>query len=376
MINQKSKTQNKKIQVKTKKFLIFCCTFSLFVLSFGFVGASTVSDFIVNNQPTYAVPPGTTQLLILDLTLPGTSLTSIKINNAGTVAQYDISQLTIYEDGASAGWDGDETEKVRETSSPFFDAELITDSENFSLSRPRIFVTVNINSNTYTGKTIKPELQINSAVFSNSALTGPTDKKIIGLERMILAGTDTPSVPVSPAVQNGEAISDSTVRWYFTDLSNNEFGFKILDENSNVLVQKDESNLSYLDETGLEPDTEYSGRRIAAFNDRGKSAISELTIFPAVRTLSLPEVEEPSFTETVEAGEETTEIQEPTEEKGGTGGPLSPQELRATIQELQQKLVDLLNQLIQLLQQQISQAQASLFRAFEVFTNWLGTIFR
>jgi len=60
----------------------------------------------------------------------------------------------------------------------------------------------------------------------------------------------------------------------------------------------------------------------------------------------------------------------PAETSAGKGGPLSAEELRALIQELQQKIIDLLAQLIQLLQQQISAAQASLYRAFEIFVSW------
>src|SRR3989344_5690216 len=115
--------------------------------------ASVAGDFIVNPQSTYAVPAGITELLILDLTLPGTGLTSIKINNAGTVAQYDISRLSIYEDGASPGWDGDESEMARRSFSPFFDSVL-----NGTFTKQRIFVTVDTASTTYTGKTIKPEI--------------------------------------------------------------------------------------------------------------------------------------------------------------------------------------------------------------------------
>ncbi len=327
----------------------------VFVLAPSFSFASTASDFTVNPQSTYDVPPGTTQLLILDLTLPGAGLTSIKINNAGSVVQYDLSQISIYEDGPSPGWDGDETERVRKSSSPFWDTEITGD-----FSKQRIFVTVDINSNVYTGKTIKPEIEINSAVFSNTALNGPTDKKITGFERIILAGTEVPYVPVSPMAQKGEAISASTIRWYFTDLSNNEFGFKIIDNQSKVLIRSEKADLSYLDETGLKPDTEYSGRQVVAFNDRGQSSISTLTVFPAVQTFSLPVVEE--------------EKKEPVPAE--TGRPLSSQELRDKIQELQLKIIDLLKQLIQLLQQQITEAQASIFRAFEVFTSWLQALFR
>ena len=36
----------------------------------------------------------------------------------------------------------------------------------------------------------------------------------------------------------GEALSVSTIRWHFTDLSNNEFGFKILDSELNIVASK------------------------------------------------------------------------------------------------------------------------------------------
>lgn len=336
----------------------------VFVLAPSLVYGSTASDFIVNTQPTYAVPAGTTNLLILDLTLPGVGLTSIKINNAGTVQQYNLSQLSVYEDGVSPGWDGDEAEKARKSFSPFFDMAIPVE-----ISKQRIFVTVNISSTTYSGKTIQPEIQLNSAVFSNPAFTGPIDAKVVGFERTILAGTEMPYVPVSPMAKLGEALSASAIRWHFTDLSNNEFGFKILDGNLKVVASKNEANLSYLDETGLEPGTEYFYRKVVAFNDVGQSLTSVLTTFPAVRTLPLPRVEEvrpPPEVEPQIAEEETEEA---------VGGPLSTEELRALIQELQQKIIELIKQLIQLLQEQITAAQASLFKAFDAFTAWLESRF-
>lgn len=337
--------------------------FGIFIFSPVLVFASTASDFIVNPQSTYDVPPGTTQLLILDLTLPNSGLESIKIVNLGTIQQYDIYQISIYEDGSSPGWDGDESERARKTASPFWDTELTG-----AFSKQRIFVTVNVTSTVASGRTIKPQLEINSVVFSNPAFNGPTDKKIIGLERFIVVGADMPSVPVSPLVRKGEAISTSTIRWYFTDLSNNESGFKILDKNLNT-VATGGANISYLDEIGLEPNTEYSGRQVKVFNDMGQSSASTLTVFPAVTTLALPAVAVPPPEEPAEEAVEET-AQE------GTGGPLSAEELRALIQEIQQKIIDLLNQLINLLQQQISQAQASLFGAFDALTNWLEARFR
>lgn len=344
-------------------------TFVIFIFFPLLTLASAASDFIVNPQPTYAVPPGTTNLLILDLTLPGAGLTSIKINNAGTVAQYNLSKLTIYEDGPSAGWDGDESEMARKSFSPFFDAAIPVD-----ISKQRIFVTVNVTS-TYSGKTIVPELEINSAVFSNAAFTGPTDKKIIGFERKITVGTEVPYIPVPPIAKSGEAISASTIRWHFTDLSSNEFGFKILDRDLKIVAEGG-ADISYLDETGLEPDTEYSGRQVKAFNDRGQSSVSTLTVFPAVKTLPLSVAEEtrsPDLTSEVNATTSEVDVRETGSLE--TGGPLSPDELRVLIQELQLKIIDLLKQLIQLLQEQASKAQASLFGALDMFANWLESRF-
>src|SRR3989344_1233315 len=129
----------------------------IFILSAlpSLVSASVAGDFTVNSQPTYAVPPGTTNLLIMDLTLSSAGLTSIKIHNAGTVAQSNLSRLVIYQDGASPGWDGDESEMAKKSFSPFFDMEL-----KGSFSQQRIFVTADISSTTYSGKTIKPEIEI------------------------------------------------------------------------------------------------------------------------------------------------------------------------------------------------------------------------
>ena len=333
----------------------------VFVLVPSLTHGSTAGDFTVNPQSTYDVPPGSTKVLILDLTLPGTNLTSIKIHNAGTVAQSNLSQLLIYEDGPSPGWDGDESERIVKSSSPFWDIEHTGD-----FSKQRIFVTVDVSSTTYSGKTIKPELEVNSVLFSNSAFNGPTDKKITGFERIILAGTDTPSVPVPPFAQKGEAISTSTIRWHFTDLSNNEFGFKILDSNLKEVARKEEANISYIDETGLEPDTEYSGRQVSAFNDKGQSSATNLAVFPAVSTLT----EAPLVIKEEGLGSGEVVEEEVTEEEEVVEEPTTAEELRAKIQELQEKIVELLKQLIQLLQQQISQAQASLFRAFEILVSW------
>ena len=331
----------------------------LFILTPSFSSASIAGDFTINPQSTYAVPPGTADLLILDLTLPDTGLTSIKINNAGTIQQNEILQISVYEDGFSPGWDGDETERIRKSSSPFFDEKLPGD-----FSKQRIFITVNVASAAESGRTIRPELELNSAVFLNKDFNGPTDKKITGFQRLI-AGVSMPSVPSSPLVQKGEAISTSSIRWYFMDLSNNELGFKVLDVNSKIVATGGE-NISYLDEIGLEPNTEYSNRKIAAFNDRGQSSASVISVFSAVKTLLLPKIEEAKPPE--EVSPLVPEV--PVTQLSGA------EQLKLQIQEIQQKIIDLLQQLIQILQEQASKAQASLFGAFGSITDWLESLSR
>ena len=307
---------------------------SVFILAPVMVCGFTAGDFTVNNQPTYSIPPGTTQVLILDLTLPE-QIDSIKFENEGTVQSYNISQLTIFKDGSSPGWDNsDETAIFIRSSSPFWD-------ETFDLpsfSGKRIFITLNIAAGTISGRTVKLK-----AVVGDISVVGPA--------RTISADAPIPDVPVTPLARTPEALSTSTIRWHFTDLSNNEFGFKILDGNSKVVVKKEQADISYLDETGLKPNTEYSARRVVAFNDRGESLTSPLAVFPAVWTLKEAVtgeiVEEPAESESIQVGEEEVAEEEPISQ-------MSVAEINAKITELQEKLIELLNQLVQLLLQQIA----------------------
>jgi len=292
----------------------------------GIVYGLAASDFTVNNQSTYSVPLGSSKVLILDLTLPE-SLQSIKINNAGTATHLDIARLLIFEDGPSAGWDGDENERVRKSSSPFWDTWLYGD-----FSKQRIFVTVDIASTAHSGKTIKPEALID-------------DVTVVGFERMISAEASLPSTPVAPLAGTPEAMSTDTVRWHFIDLSNNEFGFKILDSNLKEVARKEEADISYLDETGLQPNTEYSGRRVVAFNDRGESLGYGLSNFSAVYTLALPEIEPVESPEDIQAGEEVEP--QPVEEE-----PSLLETIQQKIAEIQQKINKLFEQLTELLEQQ------------------------
>lgn len=333
---------------------------------------STASDFTVNRQSTYDVSYGTTKLLILDLTLPQPpagetyQLQSIKIHNQGTADHTIISKLIIWEDGSSVGWDGDERSAAQVIAVPFFDTEISAAlsggfqeySKNDSWQR--LFVTLDINTTATAKKTTKPQLLVGSCIFFTPTANGPTDTPVAGFERSIVYGASIPTVPVAPLAKTPEALSTSTIRWHFLDLSNNEFGFKILDAELNEVARNETSNLSYIDETGLEPNTKYSGRRVVAFNDRGENLGMNTAIFSAVRALALPEVEEPAEEEIPEDGI-------------GAGGQEEEEEatttewLKAKIQELQLKLIELLNQLVEVLQQQLASIKTAVVQFFGAF---------
>jgi hypothetical protein len=328
--------------------------------------ASTAADFTVNSQPTYDVPPGSTNILILDLTLPQPvagqtlQLQSIKIDNAGTAQQHYVDKLYIYEDGPSPGWDGDENKRFTKLSSPFFEVVMASDAFSEYMGQQRIFMTVDIASDVTTEKTIQPQLTVDSVVFANGE-TGPTDNAVTGFARIIASGTELPTAPIAPLAKTAEALSSSTIRWHFEDRSNNEFGFKILDGNLKEVARTEEANISYIDETGLQPDTEYSGRRIIAFNDRGESFSSALAVFPAVRTLK-----------TAPLGEETFEEPAGSQNIEGGEGEITPEKsllemIQEQIAELQQEIIDLRNQLNELLEQQaagIWQAVSGFLKSF------------
>jgi len=298
-------------------------TFIIFLGIFipGIVYGFVASDFIVNRQSTYAVPRNVSNVLILDLTLPE-PLQSIKINNAGTAQQGDISKISVFEDGPSPGWDGDESARIIKSSAPFWDTELMGD-----FSQKRIFVTVDISLTAVSGRTIKPEALID-------------DVAIVGFERMILQGVSTPSVPITPLAKTPEALSASSIRWHFMDLSNNEFGFKILDGNLKEVARSETADIAYLDETGLKPDTEYSGRQVIAFNDRGESPGSLLTIFPAVRTLKEENIV--PVKESVPASNL---------EPSAAAPPTLSETIQTKIADIQRQINDLLKQINELVKQ-------------------------
>jgi len=351
-----------------KKIAIILAT-SVFIP--GIVYGSIASNFTVNRQSTYAVPRDVSKVLVLDLTLPEAlenetlKVESIKIHNVGTATHTDLSKLMIWEDGPSAGWDNDETEVVKILTAPFFDTEISGTFREYSRGDPwqRIFVTLDTTSAGFSAleRSIKIELIVNAVVFSDSTSNGPTDESIVGFERIISKDAPVPATPVAPLAGKPEALSPTAIRWHFTDLANNEFGFKLLDGGLNEVAREEQANLSYLDEIGLQPNTEYSGRKVVAFNDRGENFGSGASLFPAVYTLAEEVVEE--IEEEAEEIEEVEEVEEEVVEEEVVEEPSLLEKIQTKIAEIQQQINELFNQLNELLQQQV----ATIWTAFQRF---------
>jgi|GEM_PF-1176289 len=88
----------------------------------------------------------------------------------------------------------------------------------------------------------------------------------------------------APTIDTPSALSSSSIRWNFTDGANNETGFRIYDNTNTLATSSATSNLTYLDETGLSENTQYSGRYAVAYNSAGESSHSSAST--AIYTLA------------------------------------------------------------------------------------------
>jgi uncharacterized protein (TIGR02145 family) len=78
-----------------------------------------------------------------------------------------------------------------------------------------------------------------------------------------------------PTITTPQALSSTSIRWNFTDTASTETGFKLYDNSNNLISTNATADLSYIDETGLTPNTQYTGRYIKAYNSNGESQASQ-----------------------------------------------------------------------------------------------------
>gem|GEM_PF-4684145 len=121
--------------------------------------------------------------------------------------------------------------------------------------------------------------------------TASVDRYQIGEASLLRINGPSSVPPRAPTALAPVALDDHTIRWYFRDEATDETGFSIEEHASGgggVRVIADSGpnivrDLSYLDETNLDPETVYCQRYAVAYNGVGTSTPSEL---PCARTLA------------------------------------------------------------------------------------------
>ncbi|MFC1598561.1 hypothetical protein ACFL2U_00920 [Patescibacteria group bacterium] len=113
------------------------------------------------------------------------------------------------------------------------------------------------------------------------------------------AGGGGASNITSEIVQNVacQSLSSDTIRWSFEDVSNSEIGFRLYGPEGLIWDSGPEVvfDLTYIDETGLQPNTLYEGRYVTLYSASGESAPSNLA---SCQTLALEdELPSPEITE-------------------------------------------------------------------------------
>ncbi|KKK93149.1 hypothetical protein LCGC14_2695770, partial [marine sediment metagenome] len=81
------------------------------------------------------------------------------------------------------------------------------------------------------------------------------------------------AVPTAPTIGAATAQSTTSIRWAFTDNASNEDGFKIHDGAHSIVASSATANLSYVDETSLTANTQYT-RHAHTYNGAGDSSAS------------------------------------------------------------------------------------------------------
>ena len=95
----------------------------------------------------------------------------------------------------------------------------------------------------------------------------------------------TTSFPSAPQAGVPLPLSTTAIRWLFTDTATNEDGFVLHDAANSVKATGHTPNASYIDETGLTPDTLYA-RHIHAYGNASGESPASGTV--SAYTLALP----------------------------------------------------------------------------------------
>jgi lysophospholipase L1-like esterase len=92
----------------------------------------------------------------------------------------------------------------------------------------------------------------------------------------VAAAINSITHPTASTIGTPTVLSSSAIRWNFTDNANNEIGFRVYTNVDAITTSSAIANLTYLDETGLSENTQYT-RYVKAYNSYGESASSSAT---------------------------------------------------------------------------------------------------
>jgi hypothetical protein len=129
---------------------------------------------------------------------------------------------------------------------------------------------INTNINTFN---------IGSGELLFKAYLHSDGSQLVKLDSVYISG-----VPLSPTIDIPTVISSSSIRWNFTDNSDDETGFQIYFDHGILATSSSVTNITYLDEIDLSENTQYSGRYATTYNGYGNSASSSTST--AVYTLA------------------------------------------------------------------------------------------
>lgn len=129
---------------------------------------------------------------------------------------------------------------------------------------------------TYSQANTATEVNTNIATFPTGdgnflfkAFLHSDGTQLVQLDSVAVAG-----VPFTLTISTPTVLSSSSIRWSFTDTADDETGFRIYDNTDTLTTSSATADLTYLDETGLSENTQYTGRYVTAYNDYGNSVSS------------------------------------------------------------------------------------------------------
>lgn len=145
------------------------------------------------------------------------------------------------------------------------DPKFTTNGSDFSLQSTSPCIDAGVSLDSDYDDAVYP-----GSTWPSSVTTADQDLRGSGWE----IGAYIYPVPQAPTIGTPTAQSSSAIRWNFTDNANDETGFKVYDSTDTLVASSSTANATYVEETELSENTQYSGRYIKAYNSYGNSTAS------------------------------------------------------------------------------------------------------